>query len=328
MWPIRGVRVTLQSLERRVAFVGSRHRSLGDRTSSEDGGGVMRVGLVIGLCCVMLYGCGSKDPDDGDDATPSAGGGGKGSTGGKGGARDAGSEHDAGSVHDGGGNGGRDAGDAHDGGAGDGDDECQGPFLPMAVGNRWTYRVISPVDGTSMKEQTIDSEEEVGGSGPNADKTAFHAVTAKMSGQGMDKTESWQAVLDDGSVVRYRELEYKAGTDTPNGEEHWDPYKLRIDQSPEHLGAGATWNERYAETKIDKGVATTASRDDGWKVEGVDVPCGPVKGEMLSCIKLSKGTDGADTGKTYWFARCVGKVREQGSQVEELVDYELVDGGK
>lgn len=270
-----------------------------------------------------MYGCGSKDPDDGDDQGPSAGSGGKGSSGG---ARDSGSEHDAGSVHDAGST--HDAGGAQDAGERDAGAECQGGFLPMAVGNRWTYRVISPVDGVSMKEQVIDGKEVVGGTGPNADETAFHAVTMKMSGQGMDKTESWQAVLADGSVVRYREVEYKAGTETANGEEHWDPYKLRIDQSPEHLGAGATWDERYAETKIDKGVATTASRDDGWKVDAVDVPCGPVNGEMLSCIKLSKGTDGADSGKSYWFARCVGKVREQGSQVEELVDYALADGGR
>jgi hypothetical protein len=268
----------------------------------------------------MICACGSKDPgDDGDDSW-SADAGGQGSTGGKGGARDAGSEHDAGSAHDGGGA--RDAGDAHDGGAA----ECRGGFLPMAVGNRWTYRVISPVDGTSMKEQVIAGEEVVGGTGPNAAETAFHAVTTKMSGQGMDKTESWQAVRGDGSVVRYREIEYKAGTDTANGEEHWDPFKLRIDQSPEHLVAGATWDELYSETKIDKGTATTASRDDGWKVDGVDVPCGPVNGEMLSCIELSKGADGADGGKSYWFARCVGKVREQGTQVEELIDYELADG--
>jgi hypothetical protein len=276
----------------------------------------MRVGFVLGLCCVVLYACGSNDPDDGDDESPSAGSGGGGKGGGS--ARDAGGSRDAGSA--------RDAGGSQD--AGTDGDQCKGGFLPMAVGNRWTYRVISPVDGVSMKEQVIDGEEAVGGSGPNADETAFHAVTMKMSGQGMDKTESWQAVLADGSVVRYRELEYKAGTESANGEEHWDPYKLRIDQSPEHLGAGATWDERYAETKIDKGTATTASRDDGWKVDGVDVPCGPVNGEMLSCIKLSKGSDGADSGKSYWFARCVGKVREQGAQVEELVDYELADGAE
>jgi hypothetical protein len=218
--------------------------------------------------------------------------------------------------------------DAHAGNARDGGgDSGACAFLPLAVGNSWTYRVTNPVDGVSMKVQTIDAEQLVGGTGPNADETAFHAVTSKMSGAGMDKTESWQAVLSDGRVVRYREVEYKAGAATTNGEEHWDPYKLRIDQTPEHLVAGATWDEKYSETKIDKnGVATTAARDDGWMVEAVDVPCGPVRGQMLSCIKLTKGVDGADTGKTYWFAPCVGKVREQGTQVEELTDFTLKDG--
>ena len=193
----------------------------------------------------------------------------------------------------------------------------------MAVGNSWTYRVISPVDGTSTKVNTIDGEEKVGGTGPSADEVAFHALTTKTSGAGMDMTESWQGVLEDGSVVRYREVSYKAGSTTSNGEEHWDPYKLRIDNSAEHIEADASWDESYSETKINNGVPITAARKDGWTVDGVDVPCGPVKGRMLSCIKLSKAADGADSGKTYWYARCIGKVREMGTQVEELTDYEL-----
>jgi hypothetical protein len=123
--------------------------------------------------------------------------------------------------------------------------------------------------------------------------------------------------------VRYREISYRAGSTVSNGEEHWDPYKLRIDNSAEHTAADASWDETYSETKIANGVPVTAARKDGWTVDGVDVPCGPVQGRMLSCIKLSKSADGADSGKTYWYARCVGKVREMGTQVEELTDYEL-----
>lgn len=308
-----------------------------------------QIGLALGLGCAVLIACGSKDPETnntgaggnssasgaagkggssaaagkggssaaaGKSGSSAAGNGGPGDAVGVGSASDAGSAQDAGSPAD--------PGNPQDGG---GAGQCQAGFLPMAVGNSWTYRVTDPVDGVSMKTQTIDAEQRVGGTGPHADETAFHAVTSKMSGNGMDKTESWQAVLPDGSIVRYREITYMAGSATSNGEDYWDPYKLRIDQTPEHLVAGATWAEQYNETKIDKnGVATTAARNDGWMVVAVDVPCGPVRGQMLSCIELSKGKDGADTGKTYWFAPCVGKVREQGTSVEELTDYTLKDG--
>jgi hypothetical protein len=273
------------------------------------------LGLVVG-CAVVIAACGSKDPDDGDNGEAGEGGGrgGKGGSAGKGGT-----SADAGPGIDGG---------SGSGGSGDPDGgepaECEhDAYLPMAVGNSWTYRVINPVDGESTKVNTIDREEEVGGTGPNADLLAFHALTTKTSGAGMDMTESWQGVLDDGSVVRYREISYRAGSMVANGEEHWDPYKLRIDNSPEHIEADATWNETYEETKIDNGVPISAQRNDGWTIDDVDVPCGPVKGRMLSCIKVSKSADGADTGKTYWYARCVGKVREMGTQVEELTDYEL-----
>jgi hypothetical protein len=216
-------------------------------------------------------------------------------------------------VADGGGSVGGDAGSACD---------SDGPLLPMAVGNRWTYRMTHPMNDVSMKTNMVDKMELVGGTGPNANKMAFHVVTSKLTGLMTDTTESWQGVLADDTVVRYRELAYAAGTMQMNLEEFWDPYKLRVDGSAAHIVKGATWNEMYGETKIAKGVtAPVAARNDGWVVDDVDVPCGPVNGEMLSCIKMRKTRDGAMTGKTYWYARCVGKVREEGIGTEELVDY-------
>jgi hypothetical protein len=227
------------------------------------------------------------------------------------------------------GSGGDAAGSAGDaagagGAAGSSASQCDGRFLPMAVGNSWTYRVTNPVDGVSMKITEVDKMSKVGGAGPNAGKTAFHVVTSKQSGAMMDMSESWQDVLADGSVVRYRELSFSTGTTQANGEDSWDPYKMHFDQSPEHVASGASWDERYTETKIDKNMVTTsATRTDSWTVDAVDVPCGPVKGEMLSCIKLSKTAGGGGGSKTYLFAPCVGKVREEGTQTEELTDYSV-----
>jgi hypothetical protein len=226
-----------------------------------------------------------------------------------------------------------DAGDAEPAGDDDGGSEpvidagesgaCEGPLLPLAVGNSWTYRVTHPVDGVSTKTTRVEDEQLVGGTGPFADRIAFHVVTTKMSSAGTDRTESWQGVRSDSSVVRYREVSFKAGTMTVNGEEFWEPYKLRIDESPAHVLEGATWHEKYTETKVKGGVATPTERDDAWVVDATDVPCGPVQGRMLSCLKVRKKSDGAAEGKTYLYARCVGKVREEGAQTEELVDYSV-----
>jgi hypothetical protein len=256
------------------------------------------------------------------DGSPSAGanatGGSAGTmsgAGGDGGNVNAGSGGAAGEVGTGGASG--SAGVASDAGAG----PCDGPLLPMAVGNSWTYRVTNPVDGVSMKTTTVESFGPLGGTGPNANEMAFHVVTSKVSGQVSDRTESWQGVLEDDTVVRYRELSFPAGTMQSDGEVSWDPYKLRISESAEQTVVGASWNETYTETEIKNGVPMASARSDGWSVDAVDVPCGPVDGEMLSCIRISKTADGSMAGKTYLFARCIGKVREEGTQVEELVEH-------
>ena len=265
--------------------------------------GMRRPWVVVSVLWLGAWtGCGSKDPEDTHG------------TGGSGGrtAQDAGDRGGAGIAAD-------------DDAGGGGPEACpDGPLLPMAVGNTWTYRVVDAVGGVTTKTTTVEGMELVGGSGPNASKTAFRVTTMKASGSVTDLTESWQDVLADGSVVRYRELGYSSGTTQVNTEDVWDPYKLRVDQSPEHTTIGAAWNEQYLETKTQNGITTApAARNDGWVVDDVGVPCGPVDGQSLTCVKLRKTIDGAASGKTYYFARCVGKVREEGVQVEELTDFSL-----
>jgi hypothetical protein len=133
----------------------------------------------------------------------------------------------------------------------------------------------------------------------------------------MDMTESWQAELD-GKIVRYRERSYSASTGELELEEHWDPYKLRIDGT--QLTAGTTYTEQYSETKLAVGMApATAASSDTWKVvalaEMVTVPAG-----TFSAVVIEKV--GGTSTKRYWFVRGVGKVKEQsGSQLEELSSY-------
>jgi hypothetical protein len=195
-------------------------------------------------------------------------------------------------------------------------EETEGAYLPWAVGNSWTYRVTN--NGTvSMKVTTITDEEKVGGSGPNADKSAFLVVTKKGA---KDETRSWQG-LDGDRVLRYREQSFHETTGELEQEEHWDPYKLHFDGSDEHTAEGASWLESYDETKIAEGKPDeTAEARDRWTVDApsveVEVPAGKFRAVVVQ--KASGGTL-----KTYWYVRGVGKVKETGGQTEELVSYEV-----
>jgi hypothetical protein len=193
-----------------------------------------------------------------------------------------------------------------------------GSFFPLATGNTWTFKVTE-AGVVTMKKQTIGALEPVGGTGPNKDKMAYKATTEKDDGG--DETISWQAEVD-GKIVRYREQSFMASTGMLELEEHWAPYKLRVDASEAHLMAGVMWTEMYSETKLPVGMApATAMASDTWRViavaESVTVPAG-----TFTALVIEK-TGG--TPKRYWFARGVGKVKETGTQTEELQSYDVMD---
>jgi hypothetical protein len=239
--------------------------------------------VVRATVLVALGACGDKDPDQGDD------------TSGRGRGRDGGAPDDAGARA-----------------------SADGSFFPFAVGNRWTFRVTE--DGAvTTKTQTIGELEPVGGTGPNKDAMAYRATTSKDDGG--DETVSWQAEVD-GKIVRYREQSLTASTGELELEEHWAPYKLRVDSSQARLMAGAMWTEMYVETKQKTGKSpTTDTASDTWRVvagaESVTVPAG-----TFTALVIEK-TGG--TPKRYWFVRGIGKVKETGTQTEELESYEVTE---
>jgi hypothetical protein len=195
-------------------------------------------------------------------------------------------------------------------------------MLPLETGNSWTYRVT---DGNTVetKVQTIGELEPVGGSGPHADVMAFR-VTTKRGVDGKNETVSFQGYAGS-RAVRYREQAYNATTGNLDIEEHWDPYKLRLDQAEEYLDDGASFLETYDESKLVPGAeATTATRSDRWTVlsasETVTVPAGTFEALKVSRVSSSQGAV-----KTYWFVENVGKVKEEGGQLEELESFEVAE---
>jgi hypothetical protein len=198
-------------------------------------------------------------------------------------------------------------------------------LLPLKIGNSWTYLVTysggeSGVVTVIPKTQTVMGEELVGGTGPNTGVTAFRMVTLKKT-DGTWLTVSWQARVGT-RIVRYREQAFFV--DAPHGlkrEDHWDPAKLRVDETPDHLVLGATWLEVSQQTRAPaSGVPYTEELQDTWTVVAERQPV-TVQGRSYEVLILEK--TGSDR-KTYWWARGIGKVKEIGSDgVEELMSYSL-----
>lgn len=200
----------------------------------------------------------------------------------------------------------------------------EGPILPWAVGNSWTYQVTK--DGeVALKTTTIGDLEEVGGDGPNAAVMAYHVTTAKGTDLN-DHTESWQAPSpdDDQRIVRYREQSFDASSGDLELDEYWDPEKLHVDGTAEHSAKGASWLESYAETKLKVGVSpTTHDVRERWTVldddETVEVPAGTFE-HVIHFQKV-----GSSSTKDYWYLRGLGKLKETGSQTEELTEASLAE---
>jgi hypothetical protein len=195
---------------------------------------------------------------------------------------------------------------------------AEGEMLPWKTGNTWKY-VVNDEGVVSMKETTIGAMEPVGGTGPNKDVQAFKVVTAKGA---MDQTISWQVPMGE-SVIRYREQSFSASTGQLELEEHWDPFKLHIDGTAAHRIGGATWLLIFQETKLPVGGAPeTHEAHDRWTIlsacESVTVPAG-----TFTAVYIQKVSATGGSAKTYWYVPGVGKVKESGGQLEELVSYSL-----
>ena len=193
------------------------------------------------------------------------------------------------------------------------------PLLPWKSGNSWTYR-ITKAGKVTEKTTVVGDEEVVGGMGPNKKLLANHVTTDK--GQN-DHTESWQASspLEPLRIVRFREQAFAASTGELDNEVHYSPEKLHVDGTPEHTVKGATWLEKYEETTLIVNLPPTSHPvEERWTVlddnATLEVPAGTFEG-VIHLRKQGNST------KDYWYVRGVGKLKETGTQTEELVEYSL-----
>lgn len=193
-------------------------------------------------------------------------------------------------------------------------------YMPLKTGVEWTYRVRDVSSNVvSTKKTTVGALEAV--PAPGKMTVMAYKVTTTKGTQLNDKTESWQE--DRGSLtIRHLERSFRPGINVADLEEWWEPFKVRLEEHPDRLKTGTKWTVTYKEThKPAIGGTTTQDRMEEWTVvsasEAVTVPAGT----FMNALRVRRrGVDfGATSDKEYWYVRGLGKVKETGGQLEELV---------
>jgi hypothetical protein len=192
-----------------------------------------------------------------------------------------------------------------------------GPYQPLTIGSNWTYHVDD--QGVVYdKQSSVEALEDMGG------------IAAGIMGYRVRETIKASIQLtwyeQTATDVRRHHDELMDDQNRQLSDEWYAPYLLRVDESPDHLVAGATWTLDYMHTKTTSSKpTTTTSQAETWKVDGVDVVTA-TKAGVFNALRITR-TDTADgSTKTQWFVRGVGKVRELtgAGHFEEVTAFTVV----
>ena len=195
-----------------------------------------------------------------------------------------------------------------------------GRYEPWHLGAVWTYQLTDPTGAMAAKTaktEMVAWENMPAWAGPHAGKPAYKIHEEQLVGS-IDAWESFEGDND----VRYAQIDYDQNNALLDQqfEVNW---RLKVDESPAHTAANATWSESFTEyTTLSTGT-TNNPKTEGWSVvnpaESITVLAG-----TYTALHVRR-TNGAGTTakmKDYWFVKDVGKVKETGgSQDEELMSY-------
>jgi len=191
-----------------------------------------------------------------------------------------------------------------------------GRYIPLSVGAGWTWDGFDTLSGLSgVTDSRVEALEAM--TGAKAGVSAYRIRSVTLSGA----TLNWQQ--DTGTaIVRHRE-QFLDPAGALKSDHLFTPRKLRLDEDPARIVAGASWTETYDDV-VTAPVSQPASPVTvTWTVEAVNemvtVPAG-----TFSCLRVRSvetGPMGYDS--TFWFARNVGKVKEDGTEIRNLIGYRI-----
>jgi hypothetical protein len=140
-----------------------------------------------------------------------------------------------------------------------------GPYQPLMIGATWTFH-INDKGVEYDKTVAIAALEDLGGA--KAGTMAYRSHSSIPT----ESQDTWYQAVGD-LVVRHHERDFDASGAIMKSEEWYDPYRLRVDGSPEHLVPGATWTWTYSHTKTTSSKPTiTRMITETWTIDGVDEP--------------------------------------------------------
>jgi hypothetical protein len=207
------------------------------------------------------------------------------------------------------------------GGGGDGDGppkevppiaDAKKSLWPLTTGSSWAYRIVDATKGTFEKTVTVLGPMDV----PD---TQGKAIAVKSVQPYLEEL-SWQ--LDqDGMVGRVREEDRKDGAVARVTV--WTPSTLKAISAEKPLG----WHNAATTHEIERlGDGSLNSEKDKtyvWTVEAVDEQVVVPAGNFKAIKVVRTRTDKPDYLRTYWLVPGIGKVKEDGERLEELLRYDI-----
>ena len=187
-------------------------------------------------------------------------------------------------------------------------------FWPLTQGSSWTYRIKDPTKGTFDKRVEVLGEQTV-------PETSMKAI-AVVSRQPNKDEMSWQLERD-GTVVRLREEDRKQGKVTQVTT--WNPATLKSLARAQPLGWSYSSDIREL-TLADDGTLDDKDKTYVWRVLGVNETVTTPAGTFTNALRVERKRGDKlkpDEDRVYWLVPGVGKVRETGERLEELVSYEI-----
>jgi hypothetical protein len=188
-------------------------------------------------------------------------------------------------------------------------------YLPYSEGYSWTYEVTDLV----LQETTTKSQSVTGTMNhPDDGMPVFIQVTNKSSG----RTESWVRQSGD-ALIRLQQVDYDADS-VLERTTVYEPGKIRLDETAARIASGASFAENYTAIIFDEFGAEKSRTDltEQWQVLSVGDPCPGADFADYDCLEIERARTGTPS-KTFWFAAGIGKVREEGGQIEQLTACSL-----
>ena len=193
--------------------------------------------------------------------------------------------------------------------------EQPAPFTslwPLTKGTMWTYRITDPVRGTFEKRVEVLGEQPV-------PETSMRAIAVRSTQPHLDEL-SWQLDVN-GVVVRLREEDRKG--DTLARVTTWNPATVKSLSTERPLGWRYDSDIREL-TRLGDGTTEDKDKTYIWRVEAVNETVVTPAGTFTHVIRIKRERgDKENQVRTYWLAPGIGKVKEDGERLEELVSYDV-----